>query len=97
MANPAGEAEGCNHKFEPLNEAQIFCVRCGEFRVAPGGPPQWALPNVYPCCHQYHCWCGGHHLYHPYTSLTPNTWVRKDGISWSPTFSNGSTTGASNG
>ncbi len=59
----------CKHQFERLNDRQVFCSKCGDFRTA----PEVALPQVLPVvCGHYHCWCGEHHLTHPYPYVYPS-------------------------
>ena len=52
------EEEPCNHRWERLNDHQLFCVFCREVQT---------IPDAAQATAHHHCWCGQHHLYHPWT------------------------------
>ena len=61
----AHEEEPCSHRWERLNDHQVFCVFCREVQTIPDLTPAYVVQP------HHHCWCGQHHIYHPY-SPSPN-------------------------
>jgi hypothetical protein len=75
---PPDAEEPCNHRWERLNDHQVFCVFCREVQTI----PDQSQPNPIP---HHHCWCGQHHIYHPWPPFIGDTYVpRPNTITYGP-------------